>query len=100
MIPQARRPEEIIEQQKLDAAKLKQNGSVPAVIKSALPAVADTDNRDPVDRYLDQMAPSSFAGQLIKFSKAGKFEVAETRDQPRRRLHRAVRRDAGRPYKI
>ena len=27
------------------------------------------------------MAPSSFAGQLIKFSKAGKFEVAETGEE-------------------
>ena len=75
------RPEEIIEQQKLDAAKLKQNGGVPAVVKSAPPATTGVDTRDRVDRYLDEMAPSSFAGQLIKFDKAGKFVVVETGEE-------------------
>jgi hypothetical protein len=35
-------------------------------------------NRTPLDTYLDEIAPSSFSGQLVKFNKDGKFVVTST----------------------
>jgi hypothetical protein len=56
--------------------------------KAALPAKAtvDTavtipDNRTPEQKYIDEIAPSSIAGKLIKFSKEGEFVVAETDEE-------------------
>jgi len=40
---------------------------------SNLPAVAPSDNRTAVQRYLDDVAPASTVGRLIKFSKDGTF---------------------------
>jgi hypothetical protein len=39
------------------------------------------DNRTPEQRYIDEIAPTQIAGQLIKFSKEGKFVVAETDEE-------------------
>jgi hypothetical protein len=36
-------------------------------------AVAIPDNKDPVQRYIDEIAPASIVGRMIKFSKEGKF---------------------------
>jgi hypothetical protein len=36
-------------------------------------AVATPDTRTDVQRYVDEIAPSSIAGRMIKFSKEGKF---------------------------
>jgi hypothetical protein len=74
-----RTPEQIIAEQKADAAKHKQNGGLPAVVKHSMPAIADT--RSLAERYVDEIAPSSIAGQLVKFSKEGKFVVADTGDE-------------------
>ena len=82
MIPQAKRkpptPEEIIAQQKCDAAHMKQQKAAPAravAIKPAAstPAAAAIDNRTPEQRYIDEVAPSSIVGRLIKFNKEGHF---------------------------
>ena len=45
--------------------------SVPAVRASA--AVTVSDSRPYRDRYLDEVAPTSMVGRMIKFSKDGKF---------------------------
>ena len=86
-------PEEIIAQQKVDAARLRQQkaeaaraaqqqkaapAKVPAVKPAAAPpAAAIIDNRTPQERYLDEVAPSFIVGQLIKFSKEGQFITAD-----------------------
>jgi hypothetical protein len=41
-----------------------------------IPAVPDT--RTPQQKYLDEIAPSSFVGALVKFSKDGKFVIFES----------------------
>ena len=79
--PQAsRRPptsSEIVARQKADAAR-----HAVAVKPTATPPVVVTpDNRTPVERYVDDIAPSSIAGKLIKFSKEGKFVINETGDE-------------------
>jgi hypothetical protein len=43
---------------------------------TSIPAVPDT--RTPQQKYLDEIAPSSIAGQLVKFSKEGQFVVSES----------------------
>jgi hypothetical protein len=40
-------------------------------------ATATIDNRTPVQRYLDEIAPSGIVGRLIKFSKDGNFVTAD-----------------------
>lgn len=88
MIPQqAKRkpptPEEIIAQQKADAARQKiQTGrQVATKPPVAPPAAVIPDNRTDVEKYIDEVAPSFIAGKLIKFSKEGRFVVAETGDE-------------------
>ena len=86
-------PEEIVAQQKIDAVRLKQQkaeaaraaqprdvatrpAAPVAVRPAAPPATVPPDDRSPVERYLDEIAPASFPGQLIKFDgKAGQFVV-------------------------
>ena len=64
---------EIVAQQKADAARdLAQRAAM-------VPAVPDT--RTSVEKYIDEIAPSSMAGQVVKFSKDGKFIVRETGDE-------------------
>jgi hypothetical protein len=69
-------PHEIIAQQKADAARAL--ATRPAATP---PAVAAIDNRTPIERYVDEIAPSMIAGKLIKFSKEGKFVISETGDE-------------------
>jgi hypothetical protein len=70
-------PEQVRAEQKrqaeADHAKLK--ATLPA--KVANTAVAMPDNRTPVQQYLDEVAPASIVGRLIKFSKDHQFETAD-----------------------
>lgn len=78
----ARTPEQIIAQQKVDAVRQSNGGSLPAIVKQAsLPATLGPDTRSPAERYVDEVAPSSIAGQLVKFSKEGKFVVSDTDEE-------------------
>jgi hypothetical protein len=45
--------------------------SMPA--KTGAGTVTSSDNRDPVQQYIDEIAPASIVGRMIKFSKEGKF---------------------------
>jgi len=67
-------PEQIRTQQKADAEKelAERKAALPPVpIKPT--SVAVPDSRNDVQRYLDEIAPASIVGRLIKFSKDGKF---------------------------
>jgi hypothetical protein len=55
--------------------------SVPAKTAASVPATMAADNRTPEQRYVDDIAPSSIAGQLVKFSKEGKFTITETEEE-------------------
>jgi hypothetical protein len=76
---------EVIARQRVDAEKHRAaatKSAVPAVTTNgAGTAVAAPDNRSPVERYVDEIAPSTIAGRLIKFSKEGKFIITETGDE-------------------
>jgi hypothetical protein len=89
-------PEEVIAEQKrqANASRQQQQGrpsrhvdkvappaSVPATVTTAAPATLATDTRTPEEKYIDEIAPSAIAGQLVKFSKEGKFVIAETEDE-------------------
>jgi hypothetical protein len=75
-------PEEIIRQQKEDAARAKA-ASAQAVVpaQSTGTAVALPTSTDPVQAYLDEVAPASMVGRLIKFTKEGQFTTADN-DEP------------------
>ena len=47
----------------------------------APPAPTLLDERTPEQKYLDEIAPSSIAGKLIKFTKEGTFIINETGDE-------------------
>jgi hypothetical protein len=49
-----------------------------AIVPAAKQAVAMPDDRTSVQQYVDEIAPSSIAGRLIKFSKNGEFVFADT----------------------
>jgi hypothetical protein len=76
---------EVVAQQKIDAARLKQQADAARVAQqpravatrpAAPPAVVPPDTRTVQEKYLDEIAPSSFPGQLIKFDgKVGGFVV-------------------------
>jgi hypothetical protein len=51
-----------------------------AVVPAAKQAIAVPDNRTSVQQYVDEIAPSSIAGRLIKFSKNGEFIIADTEE--------------------
>jgi hypothetical protein len=94
---QGRTPEEIIAQQKADAAQQRQQqagrpsrrvsvppaaaatppASVPVKVTAAVPATSVVDTRTPQQRYIDEVAPSSIVGRLVKFSKDGCFVTAD-----------------------
>jgi hypothetical protein len=46
--------------------------SVPAVVKSQLPAVPWSH-----ENYLNELAPQTIAGRMVKFTKEGKFAVPD-----------------------
>jgi hypothetical protein len=69
-----RTSDQVIADQKEQAAKATAstaNAMVPTQSNGG--AVAVPDNRTPLDRYLDQVAPASIVGRMVKFSKDGKF---------------------------
>jgi hypothetical protein len=79
-------PEQIREQQKAQAerdtaaakAALSSNGAnLPAVSTNGGTAVAMPDSRTDVQRYLDEIAPASIVGRMIKFGKNGEFTVTD-----------------------
>jgi hypothetical protein len=57
------------------AAIVRQSPAAPPTVTAPVTSTAVTvpDSRDYRSRYLDEIAPSSIAGRLIKFSKDGKF---------------------------
>ena len=71
--------EQIRAQQKADAEK------ATSAIKVALPtaptnsgaALSAPDKRTDVQRYLDEIAPASIVGRMVKFSKEGQFVVSD-----------------------
>jgi hypothetical protein len=69
--------QQVIRQQKEDAARAQQ--ALVTTHPAALPAVLG--NRSVAEQYVDEYAPSSIAGQLVKFSKEGKFIIAETDEE-------------------
>ena len=87
------RPEDIIAQQKEDAARVKgatapkepprEFTAATAVVptRPTGTAVALLDNRTPRQRYLDEIAPSMMAGEAVKFDKTGKFVVVATSEE-------------------
>jgi hypothetical protein len=50
---------------------------VPATVTNGGNAVAVPDNRTSVQQYLDEVAPASIVGRLIKFTKEGTFATAD-----------------------
>jgi hypothetical protein len=85
-----RTPEEIVADQKEQAAKekaAKEKAKAAAPVAKAsialAPAAKSTitvalpDNRTDVQRYLDDIAPASIVGRLVKFGKEGKFVYAD-----------------------
>jgi hypothetical protein len=39
------------------------------------------DSRTDIEKYIDQIAPSQIAGQLVRFSKEGKFVIVDTQEE-------------------
>jgi hypothetical protein len=80
-------PEEIIAEQKRVAearrkarVPAKAAPSVPAVAQPTAPAPLAPDARTP-EEYVDSVAPSMFAGPLVRFSKEGTFVIVETEEK-------------------
>jgi hypothetical protein len=76
-----RQAKAVAERKAAQAAKPPQDDPLeqmlPAVApKQTMPVVPDT--RTPQERYLDEIAPVTFAGQLVKFSKDGEFVIGES----------------------
>jgi hypothetical protein len=81
MKPQAARrqgptPEQVIAEQKRQAAKMRADAMLPATTTGST-ALALPDTRTVVQRYVDEIAPASIVGRLIKFGKEGKFVTAD-----------------------
>ena len=77
-------PQQILqEQQRLAEADSRRQaqatGNQPVTAESKLPAVPD--NRTAHEAYLDEIAPASIVGRMVKFSKDGKFITADD-DEP------------------
>jgi hypothetical protein len=64
---------------KLPFEKISGGGALATRPTTSAPAVSDT--RTPQQKYLDEIAPSSFVGALVKFSKEGKFVIAESGEE-------------------
>jgi hypothetical protein len=68
---------EVLAKQKADhmpgGIAAKPSGAAVVATKRTSPAVAATDQRDSVQQYLDEVAPASIVGRMIKFSKEGQF---------------------------
>ena len=86
----SRTPEEIVAEQKCQAEK--DTAARKAAAASSVPAKAVTaasttvttpapDTRTEAERYVDEIAPASIVGRMIKFSKDGQFVTADD-DEP------------------
>ena len=86
----SRTPEEIVAEQKCQAEK--DTAARKAAAASSVPAKAATvasttvttpapDTRTEAERYVDEIAPASIVGRMIKFSKDGQFVTADD-DEP------------------
>ena len=68
---------EVLARQKADhmpgGIVAKSSGTAGMAAKRPSPAVAANDQRDLVQRYLDEVAPASIVGRMIKFGKEGQF---------------------------
>lgn len=78
-----RSPEEITTQQKEDAARARANArraaavNVPAKAGSTVAAPTPPDTRTGVQKYVDEIAPASIVGRLVKFGKEGSFVTSD-----------------------
>jgi hypothetical protein len=86
VVAEQKRQAAVLAEQKRQAAAQRQQvaakNSVPAkVAPISTPAPVIIDNRTPEQRYIDEIAPTVIAGQLVKFSKEGKFVIAETEEE-------------------
>jgi hypothetical protein len=66
-------PEQVRENQRrqVEADSARAKGALPTTVETA--AVAPPDSRSGVQRYVDDVAPASIAGRVIRFNKDGKF---------------------------
>jgi hypothetical protein len=82
--------DEVVAEQKRSAEVLKeqkrQHNAVPAKVEASTPAPLTIDNRTPEEIYSDTIAPTSFAGERIRFSKDAQFLVGT----PTRKLARTL----------
>jgi hypothetical protein len=75
-----RTPEQIRKQQKTDAEKdtAEVKANLPAApTNSSATALAMPDTRTDVQRYIDEIAPASIVGRMIKFNKDGAFATTD-----------------------
>jgi hypothetical protein len=66
-------PEQIRAEQKRQAEKDRAAVQAKLPVKATATAVATPDARTPVQQYLDEVAPASIVGRMIKFGKDGRF---------------------------
>jgi hypothetical protein len=73
-----RTSEQIRKQQKADAERetAQRKANLPAPTNSGT-ALAVPDNRTGVQKYIDEIAPASIVGRMIKFSKDGEFATTD-----------------------
>ena len=64
----------VLKEQEANAAR-DRAAQQPALRTPTVPALPDT--RTPQEKYLDEIAPVTFAGKLVKFSKDGEFVISE-----------------------
>jgi hypothetical protein len=71
--------EQIRNQQKADAERqtAQRKANLPAPTNSNATALAVPDNRTDVQKYIDEIAPASIVGRMIKFSKDGEFATTD-----------------------
>jgi hypothetical protein len=67
---------EVLARQKADAEK-RRSGNGTAIAAPAATAVAVPDKRTATAQYLDEIAPASIVGRMIKFSKEGQFTTSD-----------------------
>src|SRR3982074_1380735 len=74
--PSPRRPPtaaEVLARQKADAERQRGGGRAPPYVDG----IAVPDKRTATAQYLDEIAPASIVGRLIKFSKEGQFVTCD-----------------------
>jgi hypothetical protein len=73
-------PEEIGEMQHAAANKALAGANLPVTANGKGTALAVPDSRSSVQRYLDDVAPASIVGRMVKFNKEGKFVTTDNDD--------------------